>query len=568
MSAALRNAIRNLDQRIQLVLIGLLVGVFSGFAALGLNLALESAHGALSRLGGVGLYLILPAVGIVLTVIFLRYLVRDASGHGVPEVIFSLSARGGRMSRRTGFSRLVASFLTISCGGSAGPEAPVVISGAAIGSSIAGWLRSNDRIRIAATGSGAAAAIAAIFNAPVTGIIFTMEVILGEWAPVIMLPVAIASVTGTEISRMFNGNQIPFHHRVLQAGPADILAVAAMSLVVALFVVVFLRVLKWGARIFSTKISSPLARAAAGGILVGLVVFVFPEVRGEGYHVIRSLLDGEFSGALILLLALVLMKIVATSATLGAGGSGGVFAPSLVIGGLTGFLFHGVIVMLFPGTVFSGAQLFILAGMAGTLSGTLGAPLTGIFLIVEITGGYDAILPLLVVSFLTSTLVRLVEKHSIYQYELAEKGLLLRPRTDARILSDIPMKELLERNLVPVSPDMPLSELVPRIQRSGRNYFPVEESKSGHFLGMVNFQDIKEFIFDPVMARSVLVEEVMHTDGPVVSPNETLPEVLKRFDRTGAWSLPVVKDDRFLGLISKATVLDHYRSELKAQTEI
>lgn len=565
---ALQQYVSNLDHRIQLVMIGLIVGVFSGFAALGLNFALESFPRWLTGFSGPAVYLVLPAVGILLTVLFLRYLVRDRSGHGVPEVIYSVGARGGRMPKRAGFSRLVASFLTISSGGSAGPEAPVVFSGAAIGSSVAAWLRTNERIHAAATGSGAAAAIAAIFNAPVTGIIFTMEVILGEWAPVSMLPVAIASVTGTEISRMFNGNRIPFRHQSLHVAPTDIFAVAFMSLLVALFVILFIRTLKKGGSGMAAVFPNPLLRAAVGGLLVGGAVFAFPAVRGEGYHLVRSLLDGGMGYVLPMLGVLVVMKIAATALTLGSGGSGGVFAPSLVIGALTGFLFHGLMTMLFPDVGFAAAPLYILAGMAGTLSGTLGAPLTGIFLIVEITGGYDVILPLLVVSFLTYTLVRLAERHSIYQYELAEKGLLLRPRTDARILTDIPLLELLERDLVPVHPDMPLSALIPRIRRSRRNHFPVEEPKSGEFLGMVNFADMKEFLFDAALARTVLVEEVMHADGPVVDPGQSLPRVLEVFDRTGEWSLPVVEGGRFLGLISKSTLLDHYRKELKAQTEI
>ncbi|HDP95957.1 MAG TPA: CBS domain-containing protein, partial [Candidatus Aminicenantes bacterium] len=366
----------------------------------------------------------------------------------------------------------------------------------------------------------------------------------------------------------FHGNQIPFRHRPLQAAPADILAVAAMSLVVALFVILFMRALRTGGAGLAKLLPHPPARAVLGGLLVGCVVVAFPAVRGEGYHLVRSLLDGGAGQALGMMLILVLMKILATAMTLGSGGSGGVFAPSLVIGALSGYLFHGLLCMLFPAAVFAAAPLFILAGMAGTISGTLGAPLTGIFLVVEITGGYDVILPLLVISFLTYTLVRLAERHSIYQYELAEKGLLLRPRTDARILADIPLTELLERDLVPVYPDMPLATLIPRIHRSRRNHFPVEDRSTGRFLGMVNFVDVKEFLFDDAMARTVLVEEVMRSDAPIVGAGESLPQVLSVFDRTGAWSLPVVEGDRFLGLISKSTILDHYRKELKIQTEV
>ena len=205
--------------------------------------------------------------------------------------------------------------------------------------------------------------------------------------------------------------------------------------------------------------------------------------------------------------------------------------------------------------------------MAGMLSGTLHAPLTGIFLIVEITGGYDAILPLLLVSFLTSTLVKLVEKHSIYHYELVNRGVLLRPRTDGRILSEIQPAELLETDMIPVHPEMVLKDLIPLVQKSPRNYFPVEDKQSGEFLGMVYFNDIKYYLFDPTLVNSIIVEEVMKTDLTTVSLSDGVGDILNTFETTNAWSLPVVENKKFLGLISKATILDHYRRELKAQTE-
>jgi CIC family chloride channel protein len=366
---------------------------------------------------------------------------------------------------------------------------------------------------------------------------------------------------------MFNGNQIPFRHLLIDVGINDIFATAGLSLLIAVFAVIFIKSLKWFHTALGKIFKHFLVKAFAGGILVGAVTIFFPVVKGEGYEVIRDIIGGKLSAPLSILLVLVLMKILATSFTLGAGGAGGVFAPSLVLGSLSGYGYFFLLTYLFPGTQFSGPNLFALTGMAGILSGTLHAPLTGIFLIVEITGGYDVILPLLVVSFLTSTLVKFFEKHSIYEYELIEKGQLLRPRTDGRILSDIRVDELLEKDLIRIYPEMVLKDLIPLIKKSHRNYFPVEEKESGEFRGMVFLQDIKGYLFDPNMLNSIIVEEVMQTGLAEVSVDDNMAGILDKFDATNSWSLPVVKDKKFVGLISKATILDHYRNELKAQTE-
>lgn len=565
----IRSVFVNLDPRIQAVIIGVLVGVCSGFAAVGLNEGLEGLSHFLHAHQEGGLYVVLfPAAGILLTVIILKYVIRDFGGHGVPEVLHSVSMKGGALKFRSSFSKLVGSLITIASGGSAGPEAPVVISGAAIGSNIAGYFKSSQQLRVAVTGSGAAAAIASIFNAPLTGFIFTMEVILGEWAPRSMLPVAISSVVGAEVSRLLKGNQIPFTHRVFQVNLNDILATVGLAVVFALFSVVFIKILKWTGMVLNKYLKNVLMQALVGGVLVGVITLFFPFVRGEGYDVVRQLIGGQFTSPTHFVLLLVLMKMTATSLTLGAGGSGGVFAPSLLIGSLGGFFYFQFLALVFPGVSFSGAALFSLVGMAAMLSGTLHAPLTGIFLIVEITGGYDAILPLLLVSFLTATLVKLAEKHSIYHYELVERGYLLRPRTDGGILSEIQPAELLETGLTPVEPHMLLKDIVPLIEESPRNYFPVEDGGTGEFLGLVNLNDIKRYLFNPALLNTIIVEQVMHTDLTTVSLTDNVADILDTFDLTGDWSMPVVEGKKFLGLISKATLLDHYRRELKAQTEL
>jgi CIC family chloride channel protein len=563
----IRTIFINLDTRLQLVIIGTLVGLCSGFAAVGLTHGLEKLSHLLEQFHGNFYVVLFPMAGIALTVLILKYIINDFGGHGVPEVLYSVSMKGGALKFRSSFSKLVGSLITISSGGSAGPEAPVVISGAAIGSNISGYFKSNERIRVAVTGSGAAAAIASIFNAPVTGVIFTMEVILGEWVPQNMLPVAISSVTGTVVSRLLKGNQIPFTHRVFDVNINDIFATVGLAAVFALFSLVFIRMLKWVSMSLDKYLKNFLVQAVFGGLLVGVITIFSPIVKGEGYELVRELIAGDFMSSAAVVLVLILMKMLATSLTLGAGGAGGVFAPSLVIGSLGGFFYFQLLTLVFPQATFSGAALFSLVGMAGMLSGTLHAPLSGIFLIVEITGGYDAILPLLLVSFLVSTLVKLVEKHSIYHYELVKKGFLLRPRTDGRILSEIQPQELLETDLVSVYPGMVLKELIPLIKKSRRNYFPVEDRNTGNFLGMVYFNDIKNYLFDTHLLNSIIVEEIMQTELTTVSLNDSVGDILNTFDVVNAWSLPVVENNKFLGLISKATMLDHYRKELKAQTE-
>jgi CIC family chloride channel protein len=563
-----RSLFMKLDTRIQLMIIGVIVGGFSGLAAVGLNVGLRKFSGLLVQFQGKLAWLLFPVFGLVLTVLLLKYVVRDFEGHGVPEVIFSISIRAGALKFRSSFSKLIGSLITISSGGSAGPEAPVIISGAAIGSNIAHYFKANEMIRIAVTGSGAAAAIASIFNAPITGVIFTMEVILGEWSTSMMFPVAISSVTGTIVSRFLNGNQIPFHHRVFDVSINDILASVGLAVAIALFALIFIQLLKRVSTLLDSWFKNALIQAMIGGLLVGCIIIFLPQVRGEGYEVVRSLIGEKFSLNFGMVLLLILTKMLATSFTLGAGGAGGVFAPSLVIGSLGGWFYFRGLEAVFPHLQFSGASLFALVGMAGMISGTMQAPLSGIFLIVEITGGYDAILPLLLVSFLTTMLVKLIEKHSIYHFELVKRGMLLRPRTDGRILSEIRPEELLEKDLIPVYPEMVLGELIPLIQKSSRNYFPVEDRESGHYRGMLFFNDIKNLLFNSDIVNSIIVEEVMRVDLATVSLNDSVIDILKKFDATGAWSLPVVEKECFKGLISKASLLDHYRKELKAQTEM
>ncbi len=566
-SFTLRKIIHSLDERLQLIIVAVLVGMCGGYASVLLNLGLKFGQQYLMHFRFHWLAIFLPAAGAVLSVFFLQYVVLDIGGHGIPEVIYSISRRGGLLRFRSSFSRLISCFLTIASGGSAGPEAPVVISGASIGSNIANLFYLKDRQRTVLVGCGAAAAIAAIFNAPATGIAFALEAIMGEWTHINIVPIAIASVVGTEVSRLLQGNQIPFRHHVFHIGNNDILACCGLAVLTAATAVVFIRAMHAVSSTSGKIVHTPLLRAAIGGLLVGTIGLVFPDILGEGYEHIRNIIEGQYSAGIIMSGIYILAKIVATALTIGTGGSGGIFAPCLVIGSFTGLFYYRGLTCMFPHVAWAGAGYFGLLGMAGVMSSVLQAPMTGVFLIIEITGGYDVLVSVVLVSVLSATVSQYFEPCSIYHKELIKRGGLLRPRTDARVLSELSVMELIEQDCYVVSTEMRLRDLVNIIEKSHRDYFPVEDPNNKKFAGMIHLDDIRPFLFNQTLYDSVLVEEIMDRNPVTVAPEDELPYVLKKFDETKAWSLPVVYNGRFLGLISKATLLDYYRKELIAQEE-
>jgi CIC family chloride channel protein len=473
------------DDRLLLICIAVIVGAFSGIAALLLNRSLITLLGWLHHYRHFWWSFLLPAMGAALSSLFLEKMVKEGAGHGVPEVIYAVSRYGGIMRLRSSFSRLISSCLTIGSGGSAGPEAPVVMSGAAIGSNIAKFFSLNDRQRVTLVGCGAAGAISSIFNAPIAGMVFSIEVILGEWKSINIIPIAIASVTGTEISRILQGNQIAFSHRRFNIDLMDILVCIGLAVAAALISILLTRSLRHMHHL-SQKIKIPQwTRSALGGCIVGLIGLFLPAVLGEGYHSIHQMIDGSYPTGIVIVLLCVFAKILATSFTLGSGGSGGIFAPCLVIGSFLGLSFHRILLFLWPGNLWVNEGCFALLGMAGLISGMLQAPLTGIFLIVEITGSYEVILPLIIVSVISTSLCHYIEPTSFYLKELVEKGQLLRPGTDARVLSDLKVMEVIETDCWTVHPNMLLGELLAIVKKSRRNYFPVEDQETGYFLGIL-----------------------------------------------------------------------------------
>ncbi len=554
------------DDRLLLILFAIVVGICSGLAALLLNRGLEAMLEWLHHYRIYWWAIFLPAAGAALSSLFLEKVVNEGAGHGVPEVIYAVSRYGGLLRLRSSFSRLISSCLTIGSGGSAGPEAPVVMSGAAIGSNIAQAFSLNDRQRVSLVGCGAAGAIAAIFNAPISGMVFAIEVILGEWSTMNIIPIAIAAVAGTEISRFLKGNQIAFAHRDFNIHFHDILACVGLAIFCALASILLTRAMRSMHRMSHTVSVPQWLRAALGGSMVGVIGYFLPYVLGEGYHAIRMAIEGGFPTGLLLVAGIALIKILATTLTLGWGGSGGIFARCLVIGAFVGLAYHRMIAAVWPLMQWVNEGCFALLGMAGLISGILQAPLTGIFLVVEITGGYEVILPLIVVSAISTTLCHYIEPASFYLKDLVEQGQLLRPGTDARVLTDLSIQELLETDYIRVHPDMRLVDFIDILKSSHRSHFPVEDRQTGHFVGMIHLNDIRPYLFDPAMHHAVLTGQLMDTGVRTVSLHDDLAEVMQKMDTDHLLSMPVVADNHFLGMISKATLLDQYRKELMVQT--
>jgi CIC family chloride channel protein len=559
-------SIFRLDDRLLLILMAIIVGSFSGIASVILNRSIVTMFEWLHHLRHYWWVFVLPAIGAALSSLFLEKFVKEGAGHGVPEVIYSVSRYGGLLRFRSSFSRLISSALTIGSGGSAGPEAPVVISGAAIGSNIAKYFSLNDRQRITLVGCGAAGAISSIFNAPIAGMVFAIEVIIGEWKSVNIVPIAIASVAGTETSRILQGNQIAFSHHLFSIHHIDIFACVGLAILTAAASILLTRLLRSMNEI-SKKLPTPLwIRAAAGGCAVGLIGLFLPVVLGEGYHSVRTMIEGDFLQGFAFVGLATLAKIVATALTLGWGGSGGIFAPCLVIGSLAGLTYHHGLALLWPSVSWVNEGCFALLGMAGLISGMLQAPLTGIFLIVEITGGYEVILPLIIVSAISTTLCHYIEPASYYLKDLVEYGHLLRPGTDARVLSDLNVSELIEKDCIAVSQNMLLRDFINIVKKSHRNYFPVENEKTGHFMGIIHLDDIRPYLFNPVMYDTVFLGQIMNTKVEVIHPDDDLADIIRKMDANRLFSMPVVVNNRFIGLISKGSLLDQYRKELMVQT--
>lgn len=581
--------LRHMSERGYVLLLAVVVGLLSGLAAVALKTlvhysgVLVTRVGALTPLGGNVMMLVFPLVGIALTVLFVRYIVRGDIGHGLPSVLLAISRNEGRLPAKNMYTSLIASTLTVAFGGSVGLEAPIASTGSAIGSNIGRWMRLSPKSVRILLGCGAAGAIAGIFKAPFAGIMFVLEVFMFDLSATTALPLLISALVSATVAYFLMGTDVQFHFEVTQQfGLSQLPFYVVLGVFCALVSVYFLRTTDRVEQLFA-RLKSPWVKVLAGGLVLGVLIYLFPPLYGEGYGMLTQLLHGDSNSlfvntvygswsdnVLVLMLVLFLLialKAVATAATIGSGGVGGTFGPSLIVGGLSGYFVAMVCNQL--GLPEQDTANFALVGMAAVMTGVMHAPFMATFLIADITGGYQLLVPLMVASAVTYLCVSPFERHSIYARKLAEKGDLLTHDKDASAWHLLDMSSLIETNFVIVRSGNTLRDLVEVIQTSRRNVFPVL-SGDDKFLGVVVLDDVRKIIFRPELYDTVVVDDLMHpmSEGDLVRSSDSLLDVVEKFRIGDRYNLVVVDDDdNYLGFLSRANTFSAYRRFISATSD-
>ena len=526
------------------------------------------------------LYLVFPALGILLSLLFVRYIVRDDISHGVTKVLSSISQRKSRIKPHNTWSSLLASALTISFGGSVGAESPIVMTGAAIGSNFGRLFRLEQRNLMLLIGCGVAGALGGIFKAPISGLVFVIEVLLLDLTMASVLPLLVSSVSAAAVAYVLSGKENLF--LFIQTDPYYIERIPLMLLlgvVCGLISLYFSKTMFYVEGEFK-KLKSQRTRYLISAAVLSLLIFLFPPLYGEGYDSVNILLDGQYTQLLdgsifeafsssywvvfAFFLLTVLFKVFASVATNSGGGCGGLFAPTLFVGGLTGFLFSYLVNYFSSMRVFISPKNYILLGMAGLMAGVMHAPLTGVFLIAELSGGYNLFLPLMLVSLTSFATIRIFMPHSIYSLRLAEQGKLLTHQKDTAVLTLMNLENVLEHDFEVVHPEMTLGEMVKVISVSHRNSFPVVNA-SGILVGIVELDNVRNIMFRPELYDRYRVRRIMVAPEVKIRASMPMTEVMRLFDETKEWKMPVVDDEgRYLGFISKSAIFNNYREVLNA----
>ncbi len=575
---------KNIKEKNFVLLIALIIGIITGFVALLLKLLIEEiAELATSHLvitGGNYQYIIFPAIGILLTALYVKYIVKYNISHGVTKVLYAISQNKSRLKPHNMYSSVVASSITIGFGGSVGAEGPIVYAGAAIGSNIGRLFRLSPRVLMLLVGCGAAASIAGIFKAPIAGMLFTIEVLMLDLTAMSVMPLLIASISAATVAYVFTGFDVQFLFAQSEMFETSrIPYVILLGIFCGLISVYFTRAINMVENMFK-HINGLFKKVIIGSSILGLLIFIFPPLYGEGYTTINQLLSGNVSAlfdgrifydyrdtswVIITFIGLIILtKVFATGATTGGGGIGGTFAPSLYVGCLTGFFVAYVLHML--GFDDASTKNFALLGMAGVMSGVMLAPLMAIFLTAEMTGGYQLFLPLLIVSTISYGTMKLFIPYSIYTMRLAQRGELLTHHKDQAVLTLLKIDSVIEKDFMCVHPNMTLKELVDVIATSKRNLFPVTDSK-GRLIGLVLLDEIRNIMFRPELYHKMRVYKIMSMPVAKIEIGENMERVMKTFDRTGAWNLPVVENGKYVGFVSKSKIFSSYRQVLKQYTD-
>lgn len=573
---------RHIREQHFLVFVSFLVGILTALAALILKTLIHFIQHLLTDNFSIAnvnyMYLIYPIVGILIAGLFVRYIVRDDIGHGVTKILYAISQRKSYIRAHNMYTSIIASSITIGFGGSVGAEAPIVLTGSAIGSNLGRFFRIEQRYLMLLIGCGAAGAIAGIFKAPIAGLVFVVEVLMLDLTMTTILPLLVTSVTAATFTYVVSGTGAMFQFAHAEPFLLErIPYVIALGIFCGLVALYFTRAMDATENVFRKL--NYWQKFAVGASILSILIFLFPPLYGEGYNTINLLLrgingseaimDGSLFytlkgsnwGIIGLLGSLLIFKVFASSATNGAGGTGGIFAPSLFLGCIAGFAFAYVIngSHLSP---FLPHENFALMGMAGVMAGVMHAPLTGTFLIAELTGGYELLLPLLIVSTISFATIKLFEPHSIYAMRLAKKGELITHHKDKAVLTLMNLKSLLEESFQVVKPEMSLGDMVKVITQSSRNVFPVVDD-NGKLMGMVLIDNIRNIMFRPELYERFKVTRFMVSPPGVINVNMQMEKIMRLFDQTKAWNLPVVDEDgKYLGFVSKSSILNNYRKVL------
>lgn len=567
-----------ISQRQFVYILSFAVGVVSGLAAVILKNAVLITHHFLSERVHTGelnfLYLLFPITGIILTVLFVRYFVKDSISHGITRILYAISKKKGDLPKHNNYSSLIASTLTVGFGGSVGLESPIVLTGSSMGSTLGRLFKLDYKTTILLIGCGAAGAIAGIFKAPIAAVIFALEVLLLDLTIGSIIPLLISAVTGLTISYFFLGRAELFVFVLKEPVLLDrIPYYILLGLFCGLISYYFTEGTMFIEKQFN-KIKNSYFRPLLGGLLLGVLILFLPPLYGEGYTTLEKLLNGNvieitygspfygyhnnFFVFGIFLLLILLLKVAASSFTTGAGGVGGIFAPALFMGGIGGY-FASRVINLFGANLVS-ERNFALLGMAGVMAGIMHAPLTAIFLIAEITGGYGLLLPLIITSICSYLTIKTFQPHSLYALRLAERGELITHHKDKAILTLMEMETVIETDFVNVQPNDKLKDLVYAISNSNRNLFPVV--KNGTLVGIVLLDDIRHIIFNTEMYQIIYVRDVMISPPTHIDPSDPMDIVMKKFEDTGSWNLPVIKNGKFIGFLSKSKLFTVYRKWL------